>query len=317
MKTGPRLCIMKNEAHTPVLCNEIIHLLRPKSPERYIDGTVGAGGHARVVLEACAPDGCLLGLDLDPQALALARENLAPYGKRVILVQASYASLLEVMSDRGWESVDGIVLDLGVSSMQLDSPGRGFSFQSEAPLDMRFKRDSGLTAEQLINSTPEADLAELLFKFGEEPRAKRIAHMIVQAAPIKTTTQLAEIVRRAYPGHSRVHPATRTFQALRIAVNNELAILESSLPRAIQALHTGGRLAVISFHSLEDRIVKDFFRSNSKDQINPPYERIFEVERRALLKEINRKPLTPDVAEIKENPRSRSAKLRVAEKLAV
>ena len=291
--------------------------MQPKSPGRYIDGTIGAGGHARGILEACAPDGCLLGLDLDPQALALARENLAPYGQRVILVQASYDSLLDVIRDIGWESVDGIVLDLGVSSMQLDTPERGFSFQSEAPLDMRFQPDFGLTAEQLINSTPESDLADLLFKYGEEPRARRIAKMIIQAAPIRTTTQLAEIVRRAYPEHSRVHPATRTFQALRIAVNNELAVLENALPRAIEALHAGGRLAVISFHSLEDRIVKEFFRRNSKDQINPPYERIYEVERHALLKEIQRKPLTADEAQIRDNPRSRSAKLRVAEKLAI
>jgi 16S rRNA (cytosine1402-N4)-methyltransferase len=308
---------MKTTSHKPVLYEEIIHSLQPKSPRRYIDGTVGAGGHARGLLEACAPDGCLIGLDLDPQALALARENLAPYGKRVILVQASYDSLLEVMADLGWETVDGILLDLGVSSMQLDTPERGFSFQIEAPLDMRFKPEHGLTAAQLLSSTPEADLADLLFKYGEEPRAKRIAKMIVQASPVRTTTQLAEIVRRAYPEHSRVHPATRTFQALRIAVNDELAILGNGLPRALRALHSGGRLAVISFHSLEDRIVKNFFRSNSKDQINPPYERIYEVERKAMLKELHRKPITASEEELQENPRARSAKLRVAVKLAI
>jgi 16S rRNA (cytosine1402-N4)-methyltransferase len=306
---------MNNSQHKPVLYQEIIHALQPKSPGCYIDGTVGAGGHARGVLEACAPAGRLLGLDLDPQALALARETLAPYGKRVELAQASYDSLPEAMQKIGWELVDGILLDLGVSSMQLDTPERGFSIQYEAPLDMRFDPGFGLTAAQLINSMPEADLAEILFKYGEEPRAKSIAKMIVEARPIETTTQLAEIAKRVYPGHSRVHPATRTFQALRIAVNDELAALEEVLPKAASALRPGGRLAVISFHSLEDRIVKDFIRQESKDKVNPPYEQLYEVERKAVLKEINRKPITPDEEAVRNNPRARSAKLRVAEKL--
>ena len=306
---------MNNTQHKPVLYQEIIHALQPKSPGCYIDGTVGAGGHARGVLEACAPAGRLLGLDLDPQALALARETLAPYGKRVELAQASYDSLPDAMQKIGWELVDGILLDLGVSSMQLDTPERGFSIQFEAPLDMRFDPGFGLTAAQLINSLPEADLAELLFKYGEEPRAKSIAKMIVESRPVETTTQLAEIAKRAYPGHSRVHPATRTFQALRIAVNDELAALEDVLPKATSALRPGGRLAVISFHSLEDRIVKDFIRQESKDKINPPYEQLYEVERKAVLKEINRKPIIPDEDAVRNNPRARSAKLRVAEKL--
>jgi 16S rRNA (cytosine1402-N4)-methyltransferase len=301
--------------HKPVLYQEIIHALQPKNPGRYIDGTIGAGGHARGILEACAPEGCLLGFDLDSQALALARETLAPYGKRVILVQASYLSLLETMQHLGWDAVDGIVIDLGVSSMQLDTPERGFSFNHDAPLDMRFNREAGLTAAQLINTAPEADLANLLFQYGEEPRARRIAKMIVQARPLTTTLQLAEIVKKAYPGHSRVHPATRTFQAIRIAVNDELSVLEQALPSAMQALRPGGRLAVISFHSLEDRIVKDFFRRESKNWINPPYEKIYAVERKATLKEMTRKPITPEADEIELNPRARSAKLRVAEKL--
>jgi 16S rRNA (cytosine1402-N4)-methyltransferase len=301
--------------HKPVLYQEIIHALQPKSPGCYIDGTIGAGGHARGILEACTPDGRLLGLDLDSQALALARETLAPYGKRVVLTQASYLTLSESMRQLGWEAVDGIVIDLGVSSMQLDTPERGFSFQVDAPLDMRFNRETGLTAAQTINTTPEAELADLLFKYGEEPRAKRIAKMIVQARPVRTTLQLAEIAKKAYPGHSRVHPATRIFQAIRIAVNDELTVLEQALPGAMQALRPGGRLAVISFHSLEDRIVKDFFRRESKDWINPPYEKIYEVERHATLKEITRKPIMPSADEISNNPRARSAKLRVAERV--
>ena len=306
---------MNNPQHKPVLYQEIIHALQPKSPGCYIDGTVGAGGHARGVLEACAPAGRLLGLDLDPQALALARETLAPYGRRFELAQASYDSLPEAMQKIGWELVDGILLDLGVSSMQLDTPERGFSIQYEAPLDMRFDPGFGLTAAQLINSLPEEDIAEILFKYGEEPRAKSIAKMIVEGRPIETTTQVAEIAKRAYPEYSRVHPATRTFQALRIAVNDELAALENVLPKAASALRPGGRLAVISFHSLEDRIVKDFIRQESKDKINPPYEQLYEVERKAVLKEINRKPIIPDEDAIRNTPRSRSAKLRVAEKL--
>ena len=302
-------------SHKPVLYQEIIHALQPKSPGCYIDGTIGAGGHARGILEACTPDGRLLGLDLDSQALALARETLAPYGKRVVLTQASYLSLSESMRQLGWETVDGIVIDLGVSSMQLDTPERGFSFQVDAPLDMRFNSETGLTAAQYVNITPEADLADLLFKYGEEPRARRIAKMIVQARPVRTTLQLAELAKKAYPGHSRIHPATRIFQAIRIAVNDELTVLEQALPRAMQALRPGGRLAVISFHSLEDRIVKDFFRRESKDWINPPYEKIYEIERHATLKEITRKPITPSADEISNNPRARSAKLRVAERV--
>jgi 16S rRNA (cytosine1402-N4)-methyltransferase len=306
---------MADARHVPVLYKEIIHALQPKSPGRYVDGTVGAGGHARGILEACAPDGRLLGLDVDPLALALARKTLAPYGQRAHLAQASYELLSEVLAGVGWDGAHGILLDLGVSSMQLDTAERGFSFAQEAPLDMRFDPASGLPAADLVNLSPEDELAGLLFRYGEEPRARRIAREIVKARPVTTTTQLAEIVKRAYPEHSRVHPATRTFQALRIAVNDELARLERALPGALRALYPGGRLAVISFHSLEDRIVKDFFRRERRDYVNPPYEPIYEVERKAGIKEITRKPIRPAEQEIKVNPRARSARLRVAEKL--
>jgi 16S rRNA (cytosine1402-N4)-methyltransferase len=306
---------MKDSLHKPVLYKEIIHALQPENPGRYVDGTVGAGGHARGILEACAPDGRLLGLDVDPEALAISRETLAPYGKRVVLTQASYTSLLEVVHRLQWGTVDGIVLDLGASSMQFDRAERGFTFQHDAPLDMRFDPEHGMPAAELLNTAGEAEIAEILFRYGEEPQAKRIARSIVRARPVRTTVQLADLVKQAYPGHSRIHPATRTFQALRIAVNDELGSLEEGLPKAMQALRQGGRLAVISFHSLEDRIVKDFFRSESKDRLNPPYERVYEVERKATLKEINRKPITPSEAELQENPRARSAKLRVAEKV--
>lgn len=301
--------------HQPVLYQEIIHALQPRDAGRYVDGTVGAGGHARGLLEACAPSGRLLGMDVDPQALALARETLAPYGQRLTLIQASYENILDAMRDCGWQTVDGIVLDLGVSSMQLDTARRGFSFQVEAPLDMRFNPEAGMTAAQLINTASEAELAEILFKFGEERRARKIARFIVEARPLTTTTELADVVKRAYRERVRLHPATRTFQALRIAVNDELACLEHALPRALEALGVGGRLAVISFHSLEDRIVKRFFRDESKDRFNQPYIKEYDVERKATLREVNRRPILPLSSEIRTNPRARSARLRVAEKI--
>jgi 16S rRNA (cytosine1402-N4)-methyltransferase len=233
----------------------------------------------------------------------------------VRLTQASYASVLDAMHEIGWQMVDGIVLDLGVSSMQLDTRERGFAFQHEAPLDMRFDPGSGLTAAQVINTSSEEELEQMLHQYGEERQAKRIARMIMEARPIATTTQLAEVVKRAYRGRIRIHPATRTFQAVRITVNDELSTLENGLPRALQALRPGGRLAVISFHSLEDRIVKNFARQHSKAQVNPPYEQIYEVERNADLQEVNRKPIVPTEGEIRGNPRARSAKLRIVEKI--
>jgi 16S rRNA (cytosine1402-N4)-methyltransferase len=306
---------MTNTLHEPVLYKEIIHALQPKSPGRYADGTVGAGGHARGILEACAPDGCLLGFDLDPQALVLARETLAPYGQRVRLVQASYESLTATLREAGWDSVDGMLLDLGVSSMQLDTPERGFSFQYEAPLDMRFSPENPVTAASLVNSLDEDELAGLLYRYGEEQNGRRIARAIVQARPLHTTRELAAVIEAVSPRKRGIHPATRTFQALRIAVNAELAAVANVLPQAVTSLRSGGRLAVISFHSLEDRIVKDFFREQSRDLVNPPYEPIYEAERKATLKEISRKPITASEEEIRHNPRARSAKLRVAEKL--
>ncbi len=301
--------------HLPVLYQEIIHALRPHASGRYVDGTVGAGGHARGILEACAPDGELLGLDLDPQALALARETLAPFGARAHLVQASYTSLPEQMKRLGWEAVDGIVLDLGLSSMQLDTPERGFSFQHDAPLDMRFSPLNPTSAATLVNTLDEDELADILYRYGEESDGRRIARAIVHARPLQTTRQLAEAIEKVIPRRKGIHPATRTFQALRIAVNEELASVAEALPKAVTALRSGGRLAVISFHSLEDRIVKDFFREQSRDLVNPPYTPIYAEERKAVLKEINRKPITPSDEEIEANPRARSAKLRIAEKL--
>ena len=290
--------------------------MQPQNGGLYVDGTLGAGGHARGILEACAPDGRLLGLDVDPQALAIARKILAPYEHRIHLAQASYTSLSKQLEKIGWVAVDGIVLDLGASSMQFDTPERGFSFMEDAPLDMRFGPHVPQTAADLVNKLSERELADLIYRYGEERDSRRIARAIVRARPVHTTRELVSAIQAvSHRRGERLNPATRTFQALRIAVNEELASIEAVLPQAVEALTPGGRLAVISFHSLEDRIVKDFMRQQSRDLVNPPYERIYETERKATLKEVNRKPITPSEAEIQNNPRARSAKLRIAEKL--
>jgi len=302
--------------HQPVLYKEIIHALQPQTGGRYVDGTLGAGGHARGILEASAPDGQLLGLDVDPQALAIARETLAPHEHRIHLAQASYTTLSAQLKSLGWDSVDGIVLDLGASSMQFDTPERGFSFQNDAPLDMRFGPHATQTAADIVNKYSERELADLIYEYGEERDSRKIARAIVDKRPLHTTRELVAVIEALSPRRGdRVHPATRTFQALRIAVNEELSSIESVLPQAVASISVGGRLAVISFHSLEDRIVKEFFRTQSKDIVNPPYERIYEVERKAIIKEVNRKPILPSEEETKNNPRARSAKLRIAEKL--
>ncbi|MDP2777921.1 MAG: 16S rRNA (cytosine(1402)-N(4))-methyltransferase RsmH [Anaerolineales bacterium] len=303
-------------SHKPVLYQEIIHALQPHSGGRYVDGTLGAGGHARGILEACAPDGLLLGLDVDPQALALARETLAPHEGRIHLVQASHITLSEQLAALKWDLVDGIMLDLGASSMQFDNAERGFSFMQDGPLDMRFGPQVPISAEQIVNSFDQKELADIIFRYGEDRDSRKIAKAIVMNRPLRTTRELVAVIEKASPRRGdRVHPATQTFQALRIAVNDELASVEKTLPQVVAGLKSGGRCAVISFHSLEDRLVKDFFREQSKDLVNPPYERIYEVERKAVVNLVNKKPIMPSDEEIKDNPRARSAKLRVIEKM--
>jgi 16S rRNA (cytosine1402-N4)-methyltransferase len=301
--------------HQPVLYNEIINALHPFSPGLYVDGTVGAGGHAWGILDACKPEGQLLGLDLDPQALEIAYQRLSVFNPRVTLVQASYTTLLEQMRHLGWQQVNGIVLDLGVSSIQLDRPERGFSFLNEGPLDMRFGPSLPESAEDLVNTLAEADLADLIWRYGEEPQSRRIARAILAARPLHTTTELADVVSGATGGRrGRLHPATRTFQALRIAVNQELQSVETVLPLAVEALAPGGRLAVITFHSLEDRIVKQFIRRESKDCICPPEQPECNCQHEASLIDITRHPIVAKEIEILENSRARSAHLRIAEK---
>jgi 16S rRNA (cytosine1402-N4)-methyltransferase len=302
--------------HRPVLYHEIIHALRPQRDGFYVDGTIGAAGHAIGILQASEPNGRLLGFDVDPQALSIARRRLEKYESRIVLILASYTTLGEQLDKLGWKSVDGILLDLGVSSMQLDTANRGFSFRTDAPLDMRFDPGSPVSAADLVNNLPEKELADLLYQYGEERRSRQVAKTIVQSRPLYTTVQLAEVVARVTSGGRKgLHPATRTFQALRIAVNNELKAIEEVLPQAVNALVQGGRLAVISFHSLEDRIIKGFFRRESRDCICPPSQPVCTCGHRAELREINRRPIQPQETEMAENPRSRSARLRVAEKL--
>jgi 16S rRNA (cytosine1402-N4)-methyltransferase len=306
----------ENLSHRSVLYHEIIHEIAPKRGRKYVDGTLGAGGHARGILEACSPDGRLLGLDVDSQAISLAEKRLSTFGERVVIMRASYASLSEQLGKLEWERVDGILLDLGASSMQFDTPERGFSFQSEGPLDMRYNIQSPFTASDIVNTWDEEAIADILYRYGEERRSRHIARKIIEARPVKTTTQLAEVVARAVKPQpkSRIHPATRTFQAIRMAVNEELDALEDALPQAVEALAPGGRLAVISFHSLEDRIVKRFFREHSQDRRESDHP-MAPVVGRADLRIIHRKPIVPSEAEVLANPRSRSAKLRVAEKI--
>lgn len=280
-----------------------------------MDGTLGAGGHAWGILQASSPDGRLLGMDVDPQALEIARRRLEPFGSRAILVRASYVTLSEQLSRVRWSGVEGVLLDLGASSMQFDTAERGFSFQVDAPLDMRFDPDNPVRAADLVNQLPEEALADLLYRYGEERRSRQIARAIVQARPLHTTRELAELVARVVKTRQRLHPATRTFQALRIAVNRELEALEAALPQAVGALNPGGRLAVISFHSLEDRIVKHFFRRESQDCICPPHQPVCTCDHRAAIRELNRKPVRPSEQEVEQNPRARSALMRVAEKL--
>jgi len=307
--------------HIPVLLDAVLDALRvaDRAGGQYVDGTLGAGGHAAAILSA-VPNARLLGLDRDPAALALARERLAPFGDRATIRHTSYEQIGDAVA--AWSgsetaAVDGILLDLGISSMQVDDPARGFAFMHEGPLDMRFDPSSGgLTAADIVNTWQAEDIADVLFRYGEERHSRRIARAIVAARPLSTTRQLAEVIAAAQRGpRQKIHPATRSFQALRIAVNDELGAVERVLPAAIDCLQPGGRLAVISFHSLEDRIVKQTLKDEATDCICPPRQPVCTCDHRARVTLVTRKPLQADAAEIAANPRSRSARLRVVERL--
>ncbi len=315
------LSLTNMNEHEPVLYQEVIFYLQPRPGGKYIDGTIGAGGHTAGILASSEPDGEVLGLDRDAEAIAYCRQRLAPKAARVTLVQANYSDMVEVAGRHDFVEADGILLDLGLSSRQLADAERGFSFQKEGPLDMRFDTNQGATAADLLNELEEKELVDILRRYGEMRQSRRVARAIIEARPIYTTRQLVEIAertigRRRQRGARRTHPATQLFQALRIAVNDELGTLERVLPDAVSLLRSGGRLVVISFHSLEDRIVKHFIRERSLECTCPPEAPICTCETQPELGMVTRKVIRPSEAEVEANPRSRSARLRVAEKLA-
>lgn len=306
--------------HIPVLLRETVELLAPRPGGVYVDGTLGAGGHAAEVLRRSAPDGMLIGLDQDAEAIERCRVSLAPFGKRVVLRQANYRDLPGVLAQLGIGAVDGVVLDLGLSWFHVRSPERGFSFMLDGPLDMRMDLSNRRTAADLVNELPRAELARILREYGEESRAGAIARAIEQArarGPITTTAQLARIVASVFPPYPprRTNPATLTFQALRIAVNEELEALQVGLNGIIPLLRTGGRVAVISFHSLEDRIVKHTFAAAAKSCICPPRMPVCSCGKRSELKVLTSRPVMAGAEEVERNAASRSAKLRAAQKL--
>jgi 16S rRNA (cytosine1402-N4)-methyltransferase len=302
--------------HVPVLFQAVLNGLAVRPGGRYIDATLGGGGHTTGILAASAPDGRVLAFDRDPAALEHARSRVEAYGERVTLVHSSFVHLAAVARTHEFIPVDGVLFDLGLSSMQLEDPERGFAFMVDGPLDMRFNPAGGEpSAADLVNELAADELADLIFKYGEDRKSRRIARAIVEARPIHTTRELATVIEEAIGRRERIHPATRTFQALRIAVNAELDVLEAVLPQAVELLAPGGRLVVISFHSLEDRIVKHFMRRESRDCVCPPEIPVCMCEHRASLRVLTRKPLRPTAEEVERNPRARSARLRIAEKL--
>ena len=303
--------------HDPVMLQEVLAALDVRPGGRYVDCTVDGGGHAEAILKASEPGGSLLGIDADPLAIEMSRERLARFGSGVAIVEGNFRDMDTLCRERGFAPVNGILFDLGLSSHQLAS-ARGFSFRVEAPLDMRFGPGEEPTASYWVNEVPEEELADLIWRFGEERQSRRIARAIVAGRPLRTTTELAKAVEQAVgrrPG-SQIHPATKTFQALRIAVNQELASLAEALPWAHGLLGFGSRLVVISYHSLEDRIVKQFIARESRDCVCPPSQPVCTCDHKATLKPVTRGTLTPSREEIAANPRSRSAKLRAAERLA-
>lgn len=288
--------------HEPVMTKQVLSYLLPSRGRDYVDATVGSGGHAEAIMQASQPDGRVLGLDADPTAIARAASRLEPFGNRVTLKTANFAAMSDVARAAGFSNASGVLMDLGFSSTQIDDPRRGFSFQTKGPLDMRFDQQSGLPARDVIARMNEKELADVIYQFGDERKSRRIARYIVQRrekAPFETTTDLAETVARAIrPNRGRIHPATRTFQALRLYVNHELENIPLGLEAALEILVAGGRLVVLSFHSLEDRIVKNFIRDRHRE---------------GTLRALTPKPLRPDEDECRSNPRSRSARFRAAE----
>ena len=306
----------EHDVHVPVLRDEAVRWLAVQPGGRYVDCTIGTGGHAEAILEAAEPGGLLLGLDADGEALATAAKRLQRFSEGLRLANRNFRHLEQACREQNFLPVHGILFDLGLSSLQLASPERGFSFQLEGPLDMRFGTSQDITAATILNDYTETELANLIWRYGEERQSRRIARAIVRARPLATTSQLAEIVARAVGKRGRLHPATRSFQALRIAVNDEPSALEDALGQALAVLGSGGRLVAISYHSLEDRIVKQFMQRESRDCVCPPGTPQCVCEHRATLRRVVTSAIRPSAEEVHANPRARSARMRVAEKLS-
>lgn len=312
----------KGAPHRPVLLEETLKFLAPERGGLFVDCTVGLGGHSEAVLKSSS-ETRVLGMDLDAAALAYSRQRLAPFGERFCAFQANFRAIADVLRQANERDPNGILVDLGVSSLQFDSPERGFSFRFDAPLDMRMDPTSGATAADLLQQLPESEIAKIIFEYGEERRSRRIARRIVerreQGKPITTTTELADLVRLAVGGHKRdqIHPATRTFQALRIAVNNELEGLGEFVETAVDLLIPDGRFVGISFHSLEDRILKRELRKLSGQCQCPPRLPVCSCGARQVVEVLTRRPIVPGAREVDENPRARSAKLRACRKLEI
>jgi 16S rRNA (cytosine1402-N4)-methyltransferase len=314
--------------HVPVMLEEVLKFLQPEPGGHYIDGTSGGGGHTGAILERSAPDGKVLGIDTDVQALARVRERLAESvsSGRLVLAHGNFAELARIVDEAGFVSIQGILLDLGFSSHQMDNPERGFSFGADGPLDMRLDQTQGMSAADLVNSASERELADLIWRYGEETRSRQIARRIVRErakGAITRTAQLAQLAAAGVPYRAgAIHPATKTFQALRIAVNHELEALEAVLPQMLDVLSAkgrdgrtggGGRMVIIAFHSLEDRLVKEFMRREAKDCLCPPSVPVCVCGHKARLRLLTAKPVVPTAQEVIANPRARSAKLRAAE----
>jgi 16S rRNA (cytosine1402-N4)-methyltransferase len=323
-----------NTQHVPVMLQEVLKFLQPEAGGHYVDGTLGGGGHTRAILERSAPDGKVLGIDTDTQAIARTKEHLSDFvnNGRLVLVHGDFAELARIVHEAGFVSVEGVLLDLGFSSYQVDDPQRGFSFSADGPLDMRLDQSQAESAADIVNSASEQELADIFWRYGEEKRSRQIARRIVrqrERGAITRTAQLAQLAAAGVPYKSgTIHPATRVFQALRIAVNHELERLEKALPQILDVLsinkalpaggqdepgRSGGRMVTIAFHSLEDRLIKEFMRREAKDCLCPPHVPVCVCGHKARLRLLTPKPVTPAVEEVTANPRARSAKLRAAE----